>query len=166
MEDDDSAPAWQEPAIALVSRVSAKLDARLTERLRATRTNAARWRVLAVLSSYGPLRIGDIVARALMGQPTVSRVVDQLVREGCVLRSRDKRDSRVVRVSLSPKGTARLQALVRTAAQHEAIALRGLSRTDILRLGRVIRAIEANLGAADDQALAASRVRRRTGGAD
>jgi MarR family transcriptional regulator, organic hydroperoxide resistance regulator len=129
----------------LLYKVTNKLNARLLARLRVTRTNPARWRVLSVLRAYGTLSVGEIAASTLMGQPTVSRVVDRLEREGRVTRSTGEDDSRVRRVALTAKGVATFKAIVPTALRHRDLALRGLSKRDIDTIKRVLARIERNI---------------------
>lgn len=148
--------AWLDDYVPyLLYRVTNKLNARLLTRLRATRTNPARWRVLSVLRAYGTLRVNDVVEHTLMGQPTVSRVIAQLEREGRVTRTTDRRDSRVTRVALTPKGIATFEAIMPTAIRHQEIALRGLTRADIAAITRVLGRIERNIDDADGLAAGA-----------
>lgn len=134
----------------LLYRVTNKLNARLLARLRITKTNPARWRVLSVLRAHGTLTVGEIVDSTLMGQPRVSRVVAQLEREGRVTRSPGREDSRVRRVALTAKGVATFEAIVPTALRHQELALRGLSRKDIEAVKRVLARIERNIDQAND----------------
>lgn len=133
----------------LLYRVTNKLNARLLARLRATKTNPARWRVLSVLRAHGTLRVNDVVEHTLMGQPTVSRVIAQLEREGRVTRTPDADDSRATRVALTAKGIATFEAIVPAALRHQEIALRGLTQTDIAAITRVLARIERNIDGAD-----------------
>lgn len=161
---DGAGNGWLDAYVPyLLYRVTNKLNARLLERLRATRTNPARWRVLSVLRAYGTLRVNDVVEHTLMGQPTVSRVIDQLEREGRVTRKPDPADSRATRVALTPKGVATFAAIVPTAMRHAEIALRGLAKRDLDAIARVLGRIERNIDAAvaDDSRPTAGR--RRAG---
>lgn len=146
MSRDIKGDRWLEGYVPyLLYRVTNKLNARLLARLRVTKTNPARWRVLSVLRAYGTLSVGEIVDSTLMGQPTVSRVVVQLEREGRVTRSPGQEDSRVRRVALTAKGVATFRAIVPTALRHRDLALRGLSRRDIQAIKRVLQKIERNI---------------------
>lgn len=151
MADRSTGDAWLDGYVPyLLYRVTNKLNARLLARLRSTRTNPARWRVLSVLRAYGALRVSEIAGYTLMGQPTVSRVIDQLVREGRVARTRDRDDSRATRVSLTAKGIATFEAIVPSALRHQALALHGLSDKDARMLRRILSHIERNIDEAND----------------
>ena len=81
----------------LIYRITNQLNRGLRKRLKRSGINIARWRVLAVLKDNGNMNIGQIVERTLIEQPTVSRIVDQLEREGLALREISDEDSRFVR---------------------------------------------------------------------
>jgi MarR family transcriptional regulator, organic hydroperoxide resistance regulator len=154
MADRSGGDAWLDSYVPyLLYRVTNKLNARLLTRLRSTKTNPARWRVLSVLRAFGPLRISDIVSYTLMGQPTVSRVIDQLVREGRVARGADPDDSRATRVTLTAKGAATFEAIVPSALRHQALALEGLTRKDVATIVRILSRIESNIDETSDVAV-------------
>ncbi|MEZ5497931.1 MAG: MarR family transcriptional regulator [Steroidobacteraceae bacterium] len=129
----------------LLYRATNKLNIRLLERLRETRTNPSRWRVLSVLKAHGTLNVGEIADHTLTEQSTVSRVIAQLEREGRVIRKTSRKDSRVIRVELTPKGTATFEAILPAALQHQQVALQGIKRGDIQVLVRVLAQIEKNI---------------------
>lgn len=152
--------AWLDDYIPyLLYRVTNKLNARLLTRLRATKTNPARWRVLSVLRARGTSSVNDVVEHTLMGQPTVSRVIAQLEREGRVTRTPDPSDSRVTRVALTAKGVATFEAIVPTAMRHQEIALRGLTKSDIAAITRVLSRIERNIDDAEGPDAVPARAR-------
>jgi DNA-binding MarR family transcriptional regulator len=69
-------------------------------------TTWAQYRALVVLSSRGPLRMGDL-ARALEATaPTAGRMCDRLSRKGLIRRHRARTDRREVWVSITAEGLA------------------------------------------------------------
>jgi DNA-binding MarR family transcriptional regulator len=126
-------------------RVSNKLSARLQSRLKATKLSPSKWRVLSVLRAHGTLSLSDIVEYTLMGQPTVSRVVTRLEKDGQVSRRLSRRDSRIVRVTLTEKGMRTFAAVIPTALLHQEIAVRGITKRDLNTLVRVLKRIERNV---------------------
>ncbi len=126
-------------------RISNQLNQRLRVRLRKSGVNHARWRVLAVLRAYGKLRLGQIVELTVMEQPSVSRIVTQLEREGLARRNVSKDDSRVVYVSLTAAGQKAFQEIYPTAKRHQKRALDGFSDDDIERLTDYLRRIQDNI---------------------
>lgn len=126
-------------------RVSHKLSARLLNRLKATKLSPSKWRVLSVIRALGTLTLSDIVDQTAMRQPTVSRVVTRLEKEGQVSRKQSREDSRMVRVSLTDKGMKTFADVVPTALMHQEIATRGIPKRDLDTLIRVLKRIERNV---------------------
>jgi DNA-binding MarR family transcriptional regulator len=66
--------------------------------------SAPRLSVLSVLVFAGPKRIGDLARIEQVEPPTMSRLVDGLVRDGLVVREPDPDDARAVQVRATPTG--------------------------------------------------------------
>ena len=126
-------------------RVTNRLNMRLQNRLRAIGISASQWRVLSVLRSHGTLTIGKIAEHALMEQPTVSRVVDQLEQDLLALRRTAGGDSRMIEVLLTAKGVAAFNDILPSAMRHQQIALNGLTPGEILTLRELLARIEGNI---------------------
>jgi DNA-binding MarR family transcriptional regulator len=60
--------------------------------------------------SRGPRRITELAELEGLAQPTMTALVKRLERRGCVKRDRPADDGRVVLLSLTPAGTAALEA--------------------------------------------------------
>lgn len=74
-------------------------------------------------------------------------VLDALEKRGYIRRERDARDRRNVRVFLEPAGREFEAKLLECAAQINAIAREGLSKSDIATFFRITSAIAGNLEA-------------------
>lgn len=131
----------------LLYRTSNQLNQRLHTRLRKSGVNLARWRVLAVLRAYGKLKLGRIVELTVMEQPSISRIVTQLEREGLAKRKVSSEDSRVVHVGLTAAGERAFKEIYPTARKHEERALSGFSKQEINKLAEYLRRIQANIEA-------------------
>jgi DNA-binding MarR family transcriptional regulator len=130
-------------------RASKKLQLRLQARLRAQRMNESQWHVIAVLKAYGALSIGEIVDATLMEQPTVSRVVARLEKNGLVSRRASTRDSRMALISLTAPGTEVFKQIVPAALRHQDLALDGINRKEIAQVLAALEKIEDNIEASD-----------------
>lgn len=130
-------------------RVTNKLNARLLKRLKSMRINSSQWRVLSVLRAYGPMSIGGIVETTLMEQPTTSRVVAQLEREGHVGRRLSDRDSRVAEIWITAAGLEAFEHIVPAALKHQSLAFQNVSAKETAQLVATLRKIEKNI-APDD----------------
>ncbi len=71
---------------------------------------AAQWRVLSLLDTAGPKRVGELAAAARTTQPGMTRLIGGLEHDGLVLRSPDPADSRATVVGITTAGTASLNA--------------------------------------------------------
>lgn len=128
----------------LIYRINNQLDRILRRRLKRSGINLARWRVLAVLMDHGSMNIGEIVDRTIMEQSRVSRIVDQLEREGLALRKTDEEDSRFVQVMLTDAGEKAFREIYPTATRHQEQALQGFSRSEIRSLLGFLERIQKN----------------------
>src|SRR5215468_8515052 len=130
-------------------RASKKLQLRLQTRLRALRMNPSQWHVISVLKAYGALSIGEIVEATLMEQPTSSRVVSRLEKNGLVSRRASTRDSRMALVSLTPSGVEVFKQIIPAALRHQEVALTGIGRKEIAQVVATLEKIEQNIEASD-----------------
>jgi len=129
----------------LIYRITGHLNRKLRKNLKKSGINVARWRVLAVLQDNVALNIGQIAEHTLIEQPTVSRVVDQLEREGLAVRESDGVDSRFVHVLLTDLGKSAFNRIYPIAVKHQEQALRGFDRDEIKTLTGFLERIQANI---------------------
>jgi len=129
----------------LIYRITGHLNRKLRRNLKQSGINLARWRVLAVLQDHGALNIGQIAEHTLIEQPTVSRVVDQLEREGLAVREADGTDSRYVHVLLTDLGKSAFNAIYPIAVRHQEQALLGFDDEEIKTLTGFLERIQANI---------------------
>lgn len=133
----------------LLYRTSNQLNLRIRGRLRKVGVNLARWRILAVLRAHGKLKLGEIARLTGTQQPSVSRIVTQLEREGLGRRRISKSDSRVVHVSLTAAGEKAFSAIYPTAKRHQEEALRGFTSAEVTTLVDYLRRIQDNIETQD-----------------
>ena len=69
---------------------------------------------LAILHASGPLRVGYLASRARVALPTISRIVDEIVRRGWALRRVDQTDHRA-RTATSAADAEQPVAMARVA---------------------------------------------------
>ena len=128
----------------LLYRITGQLNRALRKKLRRSGINLARWRVLAVLKDNGRMNIGQIVERTIIEQPTVSRIVDQLEREGLAAREICDEDSRFVQVVLTEMGEKAFERIYPAATAHQKQALQGFSKKEIKTLIGFLERIQLN----------------------
>ncbi|MBX6372839.1 MAG: MarR family transcriptional regulator [Acetobacteraceae bacterium] len=112
--------------LSLLARASHVVSAEFHARLRARGVGVPVWRVLATLSGL-PKEQGETVTglanACLLQQPTMTKVLDRMERDGLVRRHADQQDRRVVRLTLTPRGEAMTAELLVAARAHEAEVL-------------------------------------------
>jgi DNA-binding MarR family transcriptional regulator len=129
----------------LIYRITGHLNRRLRKELGRSGINIARWRVLAVLEDHGRINISRIAKHTLMEQPTVTRVVDQLEREGLAARETAGGDFRVVEVALTRAGKAAFKKIYPIALRHQQLALEGFKPHEIKDLIAYLERIQNNI---------------------
>lgn len=97
------------------------------------------WRVLAILAgAEGGRTIGEIAARALLKQPTATRIVDRMEEQGYVVRCASPDDRRRVVVQLTPLGSELVTDLIARAQAHETALLATQTPAEAEILKRVL----------------------------
>lgn len=89
--------------------VAAHRLTRIVARSTGNTTPSAVWNTLSILSTDGPLRVGELAASARVSQPGMTKVVHQLVAEGLVQRVADADDSRAWLVTVTTAGIRALE---------------------------------------------------------
>lgn len=108
----------------LLARASHLISAEFHQELRKHGISVPVWRVLASLvGSPAGETVTGLADVCLLQQPTMTKLLDRMVRDGLVRRSQDGRDRRVVRIELTGRGEGKAQELVAAARQHEASVL-------------------------------------------
>jgi DNA-binding MarR family transcriptional regulator len=132
---------------SLLARAAHAVSAELHDRLRRRGVPVPVWRVLATLSD-GPETVTALAEDCLLQQPTMTKLLDRMERDGLVRREQDGRDRRLVRIHLTPRGQAIFGELLAAARAYEAEILarhpeagrvKDLLRALIARQGRRIR---------------------------
>jgi len=129
--------------LSLLARASYVVSTEFHDRLRARGVTVPVWRVLATLSS-GPETVTALAEACLLQQPTMTKVLDRMERDGLVRRNQDGRDRRLVRVHLAPRGETLLADLLAAARAHEAEVL--ARHPDAAAIKDLLRALIARQG--------------------
>lgn len=88
----------------LMNRLTTKINKLWLNQIREYGLTIPRWQVLSILSAMDGSRIGTLAEMCGLEQAVISRVVDQMQRDGLVERRPAKLDSRAVEVWISEKG--------------------------------------------------------------
>jgi len=81
-----------------------KVMAPIRDMLRASGLTEQQWRVLRILSEFGPQDLTEIARQACLLMPSLSRIIRSLAQNGLVIRASDTKDRRRQTVVISPTG--------------------------------------------------------------
>jgi DNA-binding MarR family transcriptional regulator len=127
--------------LALLGRASQAVSSEFQATLRRNGIQIPVWRVLASLSGTPDDTVTGLAETCLIQQPTMTKLLSRMVRDGLVLRNPDSRDRRMVRIQMTPKGEAMVASLLVQARRHEANVLARLDGIEGETLKRVLRGL-------------------------
>ncbi len=104
-----------------------------------------QWRVLACIKSRGPLRPTDIALMLERSPNSISMLVDRMVKAGLVKRIRDRKDRRMVFVSMTDKGGKAVKPAVIAGWEFMHKLLSPLAYSDQLALNSMLETIKCEL---------------------
>ena len=132
-----------------VGRVADRLHSAAIHLLRRLRVedealgiSAPRLSVLSILVFAGPKRIGELARLEQVEPPTISRLVDGLVRDGLAVREPDPDDARAVRVRATQTGARTLRRGRARRVETLRSRLATLSPAELAALGEGVEVLE------------------------
>jgi len=108
--------------------------------------SAPRLSCLSVLVFAGPKRIGELARIEQVEPPTMTKLVDGLVRDGLALREADPDDARAVRVRATPTGARTLRRGRKRRLETLQSTLETLSPRELAALGEGVDVLQRVLG--------------------
>jgi len=104
--------------------------------------SAPRLSALSVLVFAGPKRVGELARIEEVEPPTMTRLVDGLVRDGLAVRETDPDDARAVRVRATATGGRTLRRGRARRVETLRASLAGLSPAELAALGEGVEVLE------------------------
>lgn len=129
----------------MLNQVFSQMNDVLRQALRPYGVSIHQWRVLCFLKLHGELRIGDISADTVMGQSTISRVVDQLEAKGYARRRPMPENNRVILVSLTESGDEVIETVFPVAVSVHDVAMEDFSPVERERFLAMLNRVLGNL---------------------
>ena len=130
----------------LLARASHTISAEFHVSLRRAGLSVPVWRVLASLSGAEPQTVTGLADACLLQQPTMTKLLDRMVRDGLVRRLPDPKDRRVVRIEMTPKGAELVKEPLVAAKRHETMIIERFPSLDGLALKQLLREMIARPG--------------------
>lgn len=132
----------------LMNRVIRRYNEATHSAMDAAGLTVPKMRALSSLAAKGSLTINELAVYAVSEQSTMSRIVDQLEREGLVARQQSQADHRVRLVSLTDQGHATYQELWPHFSKEQDRLLGALTdeeRAELLfLLTKILRSVRRN----------------------
>jgi DNA-binding MarR family transcriptional regulator len=127
--------------LCLMARASHAISAEFHITLRKAGVPVPVWRVLAALSGSPGETVTHLAEACLLQQPTMTKLLDRMVRDSIVKRVPDQRDRRVVRIMMLPRGEQIVRDLLVAAKAHEAEVMARFPAVDRLQLKQLLQAM-------------------------
>ncbi len=129
----------------LFNRITNRLNQNLLRDLKPLNVGVPRWRVLAVLTAGDGRNMGELSAYTVIEQSSLSRVIDQMARDGLVKRRPNREDHRIVEVYLTAAGRALFDVIFPLALSHANAAIKGLSNAQMHTLTQLLHQVLDNI---------------------
>ncbi|HLG46920.1 MAG TPA: MarR family transcriptional regulator [Reyranella sp.] len=133
----------------LLNRAGARIAAAFNADMRQIGASLQVWRVLAALREQDGRRMGDLSKTTSIEVSTLTRLVDNMEKDGLVVRRREAGDARAISLHVTPSGRRLTQRIVPIAERYEAMALKGFSAAEIAVLKKALRRLYDNMDALD-----------------
>ena len=122
----------------LFNRVTNKTNITMGDFITQLNFTVPQWRVIAVLNAFGELSVGELADQAVVRQSTLSRVVDQLEKQGLVRRKTFAKNKRVVHVNLTEKGGDMFEKMYPSALAIHFLMTSALTKNELKSLYSIL----------------------------
>lgn len=128
-----------------LTQVIGARDRELSQGLKEYGLRVPEWRALAALYARKHCTMGELAELATIDRTTLTRTIDRMEEAGWLSRLADETDMRVTRLALTTSGRRMFDRIWPEVQQLNALALEGLSRTEIEGLRRTLERMRTNL---------------------
>jgi MarR family transcriptional regulator, organic hydroperoxide resistance regulator len=123
----------------LLARASHQVSREFHRELKPYGLTVLEWRVLATLEGSDGCSLGEVAEAVLFKQPTITKLIDRMERDGWVKRLPATGDRRRIRIVMTERGHTVVGELLAKAKQHEATCLGSYAPDEIENLKRILR---------------------------
>jgi DNA-binding MarR family transcriptional regulator len=131
----------------LLNRAGARIAAAFNAEMRQIGASLQVWRVLAALREKDGRRMGDLSKTTSIEVSTLTRLVDNMEKDGLVVRRREAGDARAISLHVTASGRRLTQRIVPIAERYEAVALKDFSAGEAAVLRKALRRLYDNMDA-------------------
>ncbi len=145
-EDADTSLFFIDDNTSQLISVAARLFARtLQTRLASHGVSAGQWPLLLYLWEQDGLSQKQLSRRVQIEEPTTTRTLGRMERDGLVFRKRDEKDRRRINVFLTMRGKELREELLPFAQEVNTLATHGLSDQDKTKINSLLTYIISRL---------------------
>lgn len=123
----------------LLARASHQVAREFHAQLKPHGLSVAEWRVLATLVDGDGLSLGELADAVLFKQPSLTKAIDRMERDGLVKRLPGAGDRRRIRIVVTSRGAAAVRGLLSRAKLHEARILAAYRPEEVENVKRFLR---------------------------
>jgi DNA-binding MarR family transcriptional regulator len=130
----------------IIERTAKRMKQALHKRLleQEAGITADQWVLLNILADDGPASQFEIAERSYKDAPTVTRMIDLLLKKGLVDRLADPGDRRRFQIVLTAEGQRKYQETLPLVREIRALGYDGLTEADLNQLIRIMNTIFQN----------------------
>ncbi len=132
-------------AFVKLSRAADSLHNLLSRKLEKTGLTLSQFGVLEALYHLGPMRQCHLAHKLLKSGGNLTRVIDNLERDGLVKRHREKADRRAYQIHLTPKGKKLIAEIFPQHAEEIRKQFSSLESTEQQQLAQLCRRLGTSL---------------------
>lgn len=111
----------------LVAKASYLMSQGINEYFKEYDTPISTWRVLTAVSS-DEQSVGKLAKAVMLNQPTLSKALDKLEKNGLIQRKKDDANRRNVYIGITAKGRQMIEKLTPLVKEHEQLVFGGFSQ--------------------------------------
>ena len=131
----------------LLNRAGARIAAAFNAEMRQIGASLQVWRVLAALRDRDGRRMGDLSQTTSIEVSTLTRLVDNMEKDGLVARRRESGDARAISLHVTASGRRLTQRIVPIAERYETVTLKGFTAGEVTVLKKALRRLYDNMDA-------------------
>lgn len=129
----------------LLNRAGVRIAMAFGEEVRPLGASLQIWRVLAALRESDGRRMGELSKTISIEVSTLTRLVDNMEKDGLVERRRDAADARAIALHVTAAGRRMTRRLLPIAERYEAVALDGFTAQEADVLKQALRRLYDNI---------------------
>jgi DNA-binding MarR family transcriptional regulator len=125
----------------LLARASYAVYKEFDAQVKKAGLSSLEWRVLATLHGGEGMSIGELAREVLAQQPTLTKLIQRMSKDGLVERLSDESDGRKTLVAATPAGRKLVAGLLAHAKAHEAGLLEQFNAEEVQALKKVLHTL-------------------------